>query len=229
MAQQQRRRQQAKRRGGHNVRRFPAPVVALFAPFPFNTDACNSRGVDYQGRSLWRLRCGCMLCKSRHAVSNSLRRWPDWAPVPRALQCPYHGALRTASKPARHAFRVLIHYAGMLQLPCTVVWEACVVPGQGPFDFWLWEWRVLVEVDGQQHSGADCYGTDAVEQWLRDRMKETAAQREGYHVLRLDARDWLEWPALVERALAVVRANPCTLPTVFYSPSNVPPMPLLTL
>jgi hypothetical protein len=70
---------------------------------------------------------------------------------------------------------MLIDLARQLGEACTVVWEARVVEGWGPFDFWLWEWGVVVEVDGLQHTSAAHHGTEWQAQWLTDRCKEAAA------------------------------------------------------
>lgn len=184
-------------RGGQNRRRFPSWVARQYSAL--NQEPIGARGVDYPVPVLWRCTCGCHVYKSRHAVSNNLRRHN---PCPATcFECPMHGYRQHASAPARLAFALLCSIAAGLLFPCTVVWEARVVHGFGAFDFWLLQWAVLVEVDGDQHTEGSYCGTDAAEQAVRDRAKEVAALAHGFHVVRLHVRDWLWWQATVRNAM----------------------------
>ena len=49
------------------------------------------------------------------------------------------------------------------------------------FDFWLKEWMILIELDGEQHT-SDMHGTAGSEQAARDWRKEQAAVDLGLHV-----------------------------------------------
>ncbi len=198
-----------------------------------NDEPVDARGGDDRQRVFWKLkegRCKCVLYKSRHSVKESMRKakqvgqsWPN------ALLCPYHN--HTASEPQRKAFRiVLVPFARWLRMPCTIVWEAKVIPhdvlpNAGAFDFWLREWMLLIEVDGEQHT-SDMHDTAGCEQAARDRRKEQAAVDLGYHVLRLDVHDMPQWRALLEAAVQAVAANPLGVARVHYSPYNVPPQPV---
>ena len=185
-----------------------------------NREPLNARGTDdCKQPVLWRLRCGCFVYKARHAIANSIRRCAPRAPS--CFNCPYHttrGSSASASEIAQRAFRMLIDLAWQLGEACTVVWEARVVEGWGPFDFWLWEWGVVVEVDGLQHTSAAHHGTEWQAQWLTDRCKEAAAVRAGLHVARLHVMDMVLWGTVVRRAMLASRAGmpPCVHYSAYY-------------
>jgi hypothetical protein len=90
-----------------------------------------------------------------------------------------------------------------------VVWEAHVVPEKGAFDFWLAPMKVLVEVDGVQHTSGTMHGMDATERMLRDQHKDAAAAAEGYHVARLHVLDHREglWVAALGSAVDAAKAG----------------------
>eukprot|EP00198_Chlamydomonas_reinhardtii_P009041 XP_001698378.1 hypothetical protein CHLREDRAFT_206216 [Chlamydomonas reinhardtii] len=201
-------------RGGHNRRRFPPSVAARYSPL--NREPLNARGTDDRRPVLWRLQCGCFVYKARHTVANSIRRCAPHAPS--CFNCTYHTSGRGASEAAQRAFRMLIDLARRLGEACTVVWEARVVEGCGPFDFWLWEWGVVVEVDGMQHTDTPHHGTEAQAQWLVDRWKEAAAVRKRLHVARLHVMDMVCWEAVVARALCAARNGipPCVHYSDYY-------------
>lgn len=117
---------------------------------------------------------------------------------------------------------MLIDLVRRLGEACTVVWEARVVVGLGPFDFWLWEWGVVIEVDGLQHTGVAHHGTEWQAQWLTDRLKEAAAVRAGLHVARLHVMDMVRWETVVRRAMLAARAG--IPPCVHYSDYYVVPV-----
>jgi very-short-patch-repair endonuclease len=101
-----------------------------------------------------------------------------------------------------------------------VVLEARVLPCYGAFDMMVEGARVLVlvEVDGAQHS---YYGTSdaaAHEQQTKDKAKQEAAVRAGYHVVRLHYLDAVEeWcKQLVGALTASTRA---CMPRVWFTRS----------
>lgn len=222
--------------GGWNLSPIKGKEAECFAPYPLNVEAVDARGGDDRERVFWKLKqCECVLWKSRHSVKESMRAarraglsWPN------ALVCPFHSKDREAraSKAQRKAFSyVLVPFARQLHRPCTIVWEAKVVPhavlpNAGAFDFWLREWMILVEVDGEQHT-CDMHSTTGTEQAMRDRRKEQAAVDLGYHVVRLDVHDMSQWRKLFQSAFDAVFANPLGDARVHYSPYNVPPQPVV--
>jgi len=182
--------------GGQNRLSFPAWVEEYYSRKNYG-ERLNDRGVDDPAPVLWKCKCGCYLHKSRHAVSNNMRRCAPCDPT--CFVCPIHEG--RASKPAMQAFGLLCNSVAGLQAACTVVIEAHVLPGFGPFDFWLWEWGILVEVDGAHHTNGSIYGVDAHEQMLRDRVKEQAALEAGYRVVRLHCWDKSWWSLALDTAL----------------------------
>lgn len=106
----------------------------------------------------------------------------------------------------------------------TVVWEARAVQGQGPFDFWFYESKVLIEVDGEQHVEGSYQSTSAEEQMGRDREKDTAAVSAGFHVVRLHYRDVVWWSAVLFGALHQALAG--VPPSVHFTPSYPPTLRL---
>lgn len=136
-----------------------------------NRTELDAAGVDDLVPGFWKLRCGCLVRKSRHAVSNRLRRAAQggFPRSPACFECPFHGAgRRSASFAARRAFALLCGIAASLYRTCTVVWEGRPIAGLSAFDFWLVEWGVLVEVDGAQHTEGSHHGVSTTEQALRD-------------------------------------------------------------
>ena len=101
------------------------------------------------------------------------------------------------------------------------MWEAHVVRGHGPFDFWILEWEVLVEVDGEQHVSRGRQGTSVEQQTNRDRQKEEAAVRMGFHVVQLHCEDvgtyGYAWRDVLIRALTAASAGQPA--TVHYTPA----------
>lgn len=183
-------------RGGKNRCYFPSWVEQYYSR-KNGQEALNGRGVDDLSPVLWKCQCGCYLHKSRHAVSNNVRRHAPGSPT--CFDCPIHAG--NASTPAQHAFALLCNTASTKELACTVVIESHVLTGFGAFDFWLWEWGVLVEVDGAHHTNGSIYGKEAQEQMLLDRAKEQAAVEAGYRVVRLHCWDKLWWAATIDAAL----------------------------
>lgn len=97
---------------------------------------------------------------------------------------------------------MLCQLSAAMPVPCTIVLEPYVVPDvRAPFDFWLKEVGVLVEVDGQQHMEGSYRHTSLHDQVLRDYAKEEAALRAGYHVVRLHWADGSTWCDLVWEAV----------------------------
>lgn len=91
--------------------------------------------------------------------------------------------------------------------------------GEGPFDFWLKEIGVVVEVDGEGHGvlGREHHGAEAGHQTMIDRRKEKAAVAAGLHVARLFYTDFLWWDKTI--LAAVQAARTCIAPRVHYTPS----------
>lgn len=123
---------------------------------------------------------------------------------------------------------MLCKVAQELSEPCHVVWEARVVEGYGPFDFWLLEWGLLVEVDGMQHTEGAHHDIDAQSQSASDSAKDGAALAKGYHVVRLHVLDELSWLPTVCTAMREARCGgtPRVHKTMSY-PVLQPPMPTL--
>lgn len=200
-------------RGGHNRQRFTQRVRQFWSPR--NAWELDAAGVDDLTPALWKLRCGCHVHKSRHAVSNSLRRAAESGCPrhPACFECPRHGAgRRSASFPTRRAFAVLCDIAATLERTCTVVWEGRPIAGLPAFDFWLLELRIVVEVDGAQHTEGSHHGTSAEEQALRDAAKNREAIRAGYHVVRLHVGDDWCWAGVVSGAIAAAACGPLVCP-----------------
>lgn len=59
------------------------------------------------------------------------------------------------------------------------------MPGYGPFDLWVYEHALLVEVDGEQHDWASFGAVSSEEQMGRDRAKERAAVHAWQSVLSI--------------------------------------------
>lgn len=161
-----------------------------------NGDTLDARGMDDPTRVLWKCSCNCYLLKSRHAVANNIR---DHAPGEHTcFLCPAHGANQPASKYAWWA------------------WATVLSVLEGPFDLWLHPYKLVVEVDGEHHFKGAMYGRESNRQQLRDRRKEQAACKEGYHVVRLHYLDRPVWPvdrwsgALMQGLLSARQgAEPC--------------------
>lgn len=100
---------------------------------------------------------------------------------------------------------------------CTIVLEAQPFGQRMPFDMWLWEWGVLVEVDGEQHTQCSFGSTAVQEQMLMDARKEQAAIGHGLHVVRLHHADWLSWAPLVREVALAARSG--VPPAVHRSPA----------
>lgn len=199
------------RRGGHNRLTFGDEERARFSS-ALNGERLDCCGVDDQRPMLWTLPCGCVVCKSRHAVRKSKLNHPRahmhgardaWELA--CFRCPVHGPVRCrgqpqASDPARNAHAMLCAIAQVWR-PCTVVWEAHVVCGVRAFDFWLREYGVLVEADGWQHGCVSMHGSDPVMQIWYDMRKADAGVAAGFHVVRLHVSDGMVWHETVVRAL----------------------------
>lgn len=78
----------------------------------------------------------------------------------------------------------------------------------GPFDFTVVlcpygaQRRLEIEVDGEQHSKKEYYGTTVLEQKTKDAAKEEQAWREGRSVVRLHHADHAQWREKLRRAFA---------------------------
>ncbi|KAG2486026.1 hypothetical protein HYH03_015234 [Edaphochlamys debaryana] len=195
------------RRGGYNKLTFTGhPWV--YDCFMGESWLLDELGVDSCVRVLWRRPCGCYYYETPHAVKCRIRREEDAAQVAwpwLVFWCPIHARAReweaprsrvTASKFALCAHALMCRLSSSFgYLP--VVTEARVLTRFGAFDFWAWELKVLVEVDGQHHF----YDP---EQAARDRRKEQAAVAAGFHVVRLHYGDFGmpgEWQAALVGAL----------------------------
>lgn len=133
--------------------------------------------------------------------------------------CPFHNTERQISTHAQQAFAVTCQVASALGVygRITIVWEAHLVKQFGPFDLWLYEHGVVIEVDGEQHIEGGFSFTSAEEQAARDREKDAAAVQAGLHVVRLHYQDKLYWGVLLYQVvLRVMRGAP---PGNHYSPS----------
>ena len=142
--------------------------------------------------------------------------------LPACFKCHYHSDTPRASNRARQAFAILCQISGWLEKRCTVVWEARPEDGLGPFDFWLHELRVVVEVDGAQHTEGRYKSVEAWEQRLRDDAKDAAATAKGYHVVRLHVYDdTSEWHKAIRAAVfGALRGDAATVHrTPYYAPT----------
>ena len=157
--------------------------------------------------------CGCYVLKTRHAVSQNIRRHGPGRHT--CFDCPGHppvGKKRCISKHARKGWGSLINVVRSMGYNFTVVWEARVVPDWGPFDLWVYECNVLVEVDGEQHTCTAYNGVEPQAQARYDHDKSNAAVQSGYHVVRLHHADALEWKGTLALALtAAIRGTPPTV------------------
>ena len=97
--------------------------------------------------------------------------------------------------------------------------------GYGPFDLWVYEHDLVVEVDGEQHNQASFGATSAEEQMARDRAKERAAVQSGYHVVRLHHADQHTWQCVLSVAMGAAMARRTA--QVHYTPRC--PTPALSL
>ena len=146
-----------------------------------------------------------------------MRRCMERQEDPTCFTCPLHNP---ASKLSLYAIAAFVHACQVAATVrawaiVTVVWEARAVEGQGPFDLWFYEYKVLIEVDGEQHVEGRFQSTGADEQTMLDRAKEAAAIDAGFHVVRLHYRDVHVFQAkLLEVLLRAMAGAP---PTVYFT------------
>lgn len=141
---------------------------------------------------------------------------PGPAPLPPCFECRFHPSKRSTntSKWQKGGFALLCDMVAGME--CVIVWEARPLGGRKAYDFMLMgplapfegkegarepAWRVLVEVDGRQHSTSPCHGEEASSQIARDELWNTRAVEKGWHVVRLDKSDALFWRQTVAVAL----------------------------
>lgn len=205
-------------RGGHNKKQFGPFVRAHYSLK--NVEDFDARGIHDCKQVLWKcLHCGCYLFKARHAVACSLSKarskWDEqllrtgfdeeeqeallgmWCGV---FHCPFHDG--GASSYAGIAHAILCRQAAMLMarhgVSSTVVWEAHVVHGQRAYDLMLFEQKVLVEVDGEHHTG---------EAYCWDVAKSVGAVHEGWHVVRLHYSCMWQWQQVIAAAVSQALAR----------------------
>lgn len=77
-------------------------------------------------------------------------------------------------------------------------------PGEGgkPFDIYLVQHQLAVEVDGSYHFHGSMHGVPAWKQYAWDRQVDAACRREGQRLVRLHYLDKAQWASKVQEAMS---------------------------
>jgi hypothetical protein len=127
-----------------------------------------------QRQVYWDLDCGCELWKSPHAVMQNMRRHGGLEHAT-CFKCPLHDCM--ASAWAMHAY-ALVHAACFMRAH-SLVFEAAVLRGHGPFDMYLPDLRLLMEVDGEGHSRMGPNGRRSKRPYARQQAVDHAKNQAG--------------------------------------------------
>lgn len=125
----------------------------------------------------------------------------------RALRCRVHcDSGRQPSQLAMDARMLLCH--GVPDMG-PLVMEAHVLSTlpHKPFDFWLPQYEIAVEVDGEQHFDGSMHDTEAVVQYEYDRCVDIKIMQQGRRLVRLHYLDSSSWVGLLKEAIEAVKAN----------------------
>jgi hypothetical protein len=170
-----------------------------------NPGAVSDRSSHHLGKVLWHLPCGCYLYKSPHAVSSNIARKEQEGKPPSCFLCPWHSEPRRVSSWTYKAYAELCSILAMrreLGQRCgTVVWEAHAVAGQRAYDLYVYEAKLLIEVDGEGHTDAPMFGVSVAQQRAIDACKDQAARNAGLALLRLSHADRKLWRERMNKAL----------------------------
>ncbi len=174
-----------------------------------NEGPCPTTGTASRTHAYWQLSCG--RCVGYKQVATCSRA-PD-----RAFHCSVHSD--TGRQPSQLVMdaRLLLctHVRGM----GPIVVEAHLLHGvQKPFDMWLPQHKIAVEVDGKQHFIGSMYDKAAVEQYQYDRWVDSVCQEQRLRLVRLHYQDKSSWVAAVKGAIAAAAADPFSS-FVRYTPS----------
>ena len=82
-------------------------------------------------------------------------------------------------------------------------------------DFYLYELRLMIQVDGIQHTHKSCYDTALAEQQCRDTYFEANTLLKQYRLLRLHHADRPFWGRKIAEAVQRARSTP--RPSIMYS------------
>lgn len=101
-----------------------------------------------------------------------------------------------------------------------IVVEAQLLHGvQKPFDMWLPQHQIAVEVDGKQHFLGAMHDTPAAQQYEYDRWVDSVCRERQLRLVRLHYQDSGSWAATVKQAIAEAATNNPACSFIHYTPS----------
>ena len=164
--------------------------------------ACPTRGwCSKGGQTVFQLDC----LHVGYRLLDSVRRKPGTA-----FRCLY--CQDTGSQLWRRAVHKVegLKEVGRIAFECHLLKPS---PGGGkPFDIYLVDRKLAVEVDGSYHFSGSYRGVPATVQYAWDRQVDAACMQQGQQLVRLHYRDEGQWDSVVQAALDSQKV-------VIYSPS----------